>query len=110
MKIIILAVAGLFFACSPNSEAPRRIALTYDDAPRGDGEIFTGPERAEALTDALASVEAGPVAFFVTTRNFDTNPEHRARIDRYAAAGHLIANHTHTHPWAHKTSVAEYLA
>ncbi|MEL7311179.1 MAG: polysaccharide deacetylase family protein [Pseudomonadota bacterium] len=89
--------------------AEKRVALTYDDAPRSDGQVYTGAERATALMEALASVDAGPVAFFVTTRGFDQNKEGRERIARYAAAGHLIANHTHTHPWAHKTVVADYL-
>lgn len=89
--------------------AEKRVALTYDDAPRSDGQVFTGPERATALIDALGSVDAGPVAFFVTTRGFEQNGEGRERIARYAAAGHLVANHTHTHPWAHKTDVSAYL-
>ncbi len=90
--------------------AEKRVALTYDDAPRSDGLVFAGAERAAELISALESVDAGPVAFFVTTRGFAQNEDGRERIARYAAAGHLIANHTHTHRWAHKTDVAEYLA
>ena len=58
---------------------------------------------------ALGAVDAGPVAFFVTTRGLSEEGG-RERIRRYAAAGHLIANHSHTHPWSHKTSVADFLA
>ncbi|MEM8984321.1 MAG: polysaccharide deacetylase family protein [Pseudomonadota bacterium] len=90
--------------------AQKRIAITYDDAPRADGQLFTGEERATELIKALADVEAGPVAFFVTTRGLTGQSDGHERIDRYAAAGHLIANHTDTHPWAHKTDVTDYLA
>ncbi len=90
--------------------AEKRIALTYDDAPRPDGPLFTGEERATRLIRALSTVEAGPVAFFVTTRGFSNEEDGRERIRRYAAAGHLVANHSNTHAWAHKSSVAEFLA
>ena len=111
MRTIILAAAALFFLQPASAEEPvRKIALTYDDGPRGDGEVFTGDERATALIAALEGVEAGPVAFFVTTDGFEELEGGKARMERYAAAGHLIANHTHTHQWAHKTPVEDYLA
>ncbi|MEM9056118.1 MAG: polysaccharide deacetylase family protein [Pseudomonadota bacterium] len=90
--------------------ADKRIALTFDDAPRADGQVFTGAERAGALLEALASVDSGPVAFFVTTQGIATEADGAARIARYAAAGHLIANHTHSHRWAHRTPIDDYLA
>ena len=108
--VCAVATALLLGSLAHSALAQKRIALTYDDAPRSDGMVFTGEERATELIRALAEVEAGPVAFFVTTRGVTEQNEGRERIERYAAAGHLIANHTHTHPWAHQTPVAEYLA
>ncbi|MEO1027606.1 MAG: polysaccharide deacetylase family protein, partial [Pseudomonadota bacterium] len=64
---------------------------------------------AEALIGALADVEAGPVAFFVTTQ-FLSKGNGAERIEKYAAAGHFIANHTHSHPWANRTEVDAFLA
>lgn len=104
---LVLVLTAL---CSLEVLADKRIALTYDDAPRADGQVFTGKARATALLKALDDVEAGPVAFFVTTRGLDGEPDGRERIHRYAEAGHLIANHSHTHPWSHKTDVDAYLA
>ncbi|MEL6182435.1 MAG: polysaccharide deacetylase family protein, partial [Myxococcota bacterium] len=87
----------------------RHIALTFDDAPRGQGPVYSGAERGQALVKALAEADSGPVAFFVTTRGFE-QPGGRERIARYAAAGHLVGNHTHTHPWLSKSEVDTYVA
>lgn len=105
-----LAILALCVALAGPSDASKRIALTFDDAPRADGLAYSGEERASALIDALASVDAGPVAFFATTQGIDRERDGRERLERYAAAGHLIANHTHSHPWAHRTEVEAYLA
>ncbi|MEO1576158.1 MAG: polysaccharide deacetylase family protein [Pseudomonadota bacterium] len=109
MNLRIFFIVVLVMA-SAVATADKRIALTYDDAPRSDGRVFTGQARAGALIDALRKVEAGPVAFFVTTRGIEGPGEGRERIARYAAAGHLIANHSHTHPWSHKTDADDYIA
>ena len=93
---------------SPAPSGAKRIALTYDDAPRGDGPAYTGRERTERLLAELARAEA-EAAIFVTTRGMDTD-EGRARIASYAEDGHPIANHSDTHPWASRTDVDAYLA
>ena len=98
---------------TPNQNIPtpgkKRIALTFDDAPKGRGPKYSGPERTRVLLETLAAVNAGPVTFFVTTQGLVKN-EGASRIRQYAKAGHLIANHTHTHPWAKRTDVEDYLA
>ena len=100
-------------ACSAQTSATdtstKRIALTYDDAPRGDGHRFTGPERTAAFIAQLSAAETGPVAMFITTRGMDT-PEGKQRVADYAAAGHLIANHTDQHTWASSTPTEDYIA
>lgn len=92
---------------APVSE--KRIALTYDDAPRGDGLVFTGPERTRALVEQFEIAETGPVAIFVTTRGLDTQVG-QDRIHAYANAGHRIANHSHAHMWASRTDTDAYIA
>lgn len=107
VRFLVFALACL---CTTQSAiAQKRIALTYDDAPRGDGQLFSAEDRADALITGLKSTAAGPVAFFVTTRGFEREGG-KQRIARYAAAGHLIANHTHTHPWANRTAEDAFLA
>jgi len=103
----------LLTACSGEAKAPalpaaKQIALSFDDAPLGDGATLTGEMRTELLIEALEDAQTGPVVFFVTPHSFETRS--RARIERYAAAGHLIANHSNTHPWAHKTDTPAYIA
>jgi peptidoglycan/xylan/chitin deacetylase (PgdA/CDA1 family) len=86
----------------------KRIALSFDDAPRGDGPRYTGEERTEALLATLSDAHVDQVVFFVTPQGL-LAPGSRARIERYAAAGHLIANHTNTHQWASRVDTDAYI-
>lgn len=76
----------------------REVWLTIDDGPVGADSI--------ALGDALA--ERGvPATFFVKGENL---ARHREVAPRWIAAGHTLANHTHTHPmhrfpWLSRSSV-----
>ncbi|MCI5043215.1 MAG: polysaccharide deacetylase family protein [Aquisalinus sp.] len=85
----------------------KRIALTYDDAPRSDAAM-TGDERAALLIAGLSEAGVEQAAFFITTAGINS-PERLKRIQSYAAAGHVLANHSHTHPWLYKFTVEEYL-
>jgi len=88
--------------------ASKRIALSFDDAPKNDGPRFTGDERGARLIEGLDAANAGPVVFFVTTSHFEI-PGGRERVTRYAEAGHLIANHSHLHSWLKRTDTDEYI-
>jgi len=92
----------------PEHSANKRIALSFDDAPRGNGAMFSGEERTTALIKTLRTANTGSVAFFVITGHLEM-PGGRARIERYAKAGHLIANHTHSHPWLSRTDTRQYV-
>ena len=89
--------------------SPKQIALTYDDGPLGDGPRYSGRERTDALISQLAEAKTGPVAFFVTTRGLD-QAEGADRIADYAAAGHLIANHSDQHVRASQFSTENYVS
>lgn len=93
----------------PAAADGKRIALTYDDGPRGDGRVFSGLERTPALIDQFEIAETGPVAMFVTTRGLNTQ-DGRDRIAAYADAGHRIANHSHSHSWSSRTALDTYIA
>ena len=108
--VLALAAASPAHAVSQPSEQPamKRIALSFDDAPRGNGALMSGDERAGVLLETLRVANTGPVVFFVVTGHL-TMPGGRQRIERYAEAGHFIANHTHSHTWLSKTDTGEYL-
>lgn len=92
--------------------AQKLIALSFDDVPRGRGAFFTPDERSARIIAELKKAEASQAVFFV-------NPCHigsgdgvggEARIAAYVAAGHVIANHSCTHPHLNATAVDAYLA
>ena len=67
--------------------ALRRVALTFDDGP--------GPHTGQML--AVLAEHDVRCTFFVTGEHVQARPELAARI---TAAGHLIGNHTFSHPQA----------
>ena len=66
---------------------PTQAALTYDDGPNDAAT--------PALLDLLAAHNAR-ATFFVIGRFMRQRPE---LVRRIRAAGHLVGNHTETHPW-----------
>ena len=96
----VAVTAGLtltYAALSPGSQLfghtiiagtnPNEVALTYDDGPN---DIAT-----DALLELLARHNAR-ATFFMIGRFVRQRPE---IVRRVHAAGHLIGNHTDTHPW-----------
>ncbi len=118
MRLLIILCAVLVSGCmasNPDSQIEqatpggKRIALSFDDGPRGAGPRFSGDERAEVLIRALASSSGQPAVFFVKTSNFKRKGGLQ-RIQRYAESAHLIANHTHSHNWLSSTDTNDYIA
>ena len=111
MTRFLLVLFALVAFAAP-AAAQKRIALTFDDVPRRAGAFLTPDERTDRLIAALRRARVPQAAFFVTTGNLER--DHGAggerRITAYVAAGHVIANHSHRHLWATRTSVADYVA
>jgi len=95
-----VAAAGLtliYAGLSPGSQIfghtvvagsdPNEVALTYDDGPN---DVAT-----DRLLELLARYNAR-ATFFMIGRFVSQRPE---IVRRVHAAGHLIGNHTQTHPW-----------
>lgn len=74
---------------------PREVALTYDDGP--NDALGAGTD---ALLEVLAKHNAR-ATFFMLGKFVRERPEIARRVQ---AAGHLIGNHTMTHPWLHTKS------
>lgn len=117
-RLLLIVAALLVGACSSISAAPRpaaaekRIALTFDDVPRGPGAFFTPEERTRRLIAALDRAGVEQAAFFVTVGNLDkpSGAGGEDRIARYVRAGHVIANHSFAHRALTQVTAEEYLA
>lgn len=111
LALLLLPLVG---ACT-SMAAPasdKRIALSFDDVPRNPGAFFTPEERTQRLIAGLRKAGVEQAAFFVTTGNLEQpfGAGGEDRIARYAAAGHVIANHSFSHPHLNKLSAEAYLA
>lgn len=105
-SVLIGCLLALAAGSAAAAEA-RSIAITIDDAPRPDG-YFDGPTRAAKLIEALAKAKVGPVMFFCNSMRMDAGGTDR--IKAYARAGHLLANHSHSHLDLHKVGVEPFVA
>lgn len=100
-------------ACStvPAAAQGKRIAITFDDVPRNPGAFLTPDERSEQLIAALAKADVKQAAFFITAGNlaepFGQGGEQR--IADYVKAGHVLANHSFSHPHLNAIPAADYL-
>ena len=92
--------------------AQKMIALSFDDAPRRPGAFFTPDERTRRIISELERANAPQTVFFVNPAAIGKGDGvgGAERIATYVAAGHVIANHSNTHPRLSTTDTAAYLA
>lgn len=102
---LIFAVCVLIFTVTITRS--QQIALTFDDAPRGDGQLYTGLKRSEILIKKLQQYQVPQVAFFVTTGHMDDVGT--LRVKMYGQAGHILANHSQSHQHISDIGVAAYI-
>ncbi|MGC6399717.1 polysaccharide deacetylase family protein [Sphingomonas sp. FW199] len=105
----LLLVLGL---AAPVAAQDKRIALTFDDAPRDRGAFLTPDERTARLIDGLKRAGVEQAAFFVNP-GFLSRPDGQggeARLAAYVAAGHVLANHSFSHPALTDLTAEQYLA
>jgi peptidoglycan/xylan/chitin deacetylase (PgdA/CDA1 family) len=93
MKKIILIILSILTGGSGYS---KEIALSFDDAPRAFTALIPGSDRPGLLVEALKESRVSQVVFFCNTSRFDDAG--KARIKMYSDNGHLIANHSDSHP------------
>ena len=108
--LILLWFALAALAAPASAEDRKRIALTFDDVPRHTGAFLSDDERTTRLIEGLREAGVEQAAFFVTTGNLDTDTGGAERVARYVAAGHVLANHTHSHRHLSAVSAEEFLA
>jgi len=107
----LIAALLLLLSAAP-AVAEKRIALSFDDVPRGRGAFFTPDERTKRLIAGLRQAGVRQAAFFVVPGQIGRNDGvgGAERIAAYVAAGHVIANHSFTHRHLNELSAEEYLA
>lgn len=115
MRWIAGLLALMLAACATAPSPPpivreKRIALTFDDIPRGPGAFLSEDERTRRLIAGLSRAKVGQAAFFLNPGQIAKRPGADARIAAYVAAGHVIANHSNTHPRLSQTDTEAYLA
>jgi peptidoglycan/xylan/chitin deacetylase (PgdA/CDA1 family) len=118
IRLLLILLLLPLAACAPaqagaerTGSEQKRIAITFDDVPRGPGAFLTPDQRTERLLSALAAGGVEQAAFFVTSGNLD-GPQGEggeARIKRYTGAGHVIANHSHTHRRLSRIAAQDYV-
>jgi peptidoglycan/xylan/chitin deacetylase (PgdA/CDA1 family) len=112
VRTFFLAFFLALLAAPASAQDAKRIAISFDDIPRHPGGFMTPDERTIALIEGLREAGVEQAAFFVTTGNLedDYGANGEARIRAYVDAGHVIANHSHSHGWLWNGDAAEYIA
>ena len=103
--LLLLVNSFLLLIMSTQAHA-LEIALSFDDAPRGDSTLLSGDERTKKLIDNLKEAEVSDALFYVTTRNLKDHTTQR--IQDYIDAGFHLANHSDKHYSADKVDIETY--
>ena len=101
--LLIIFVVLLFVSVCSAQE----IAITIDDAPRGDTKLFSGIKRTQTLIENLRKAKVADVLIFVVTKQIDENSIER--LEAYEEAGFHLANHSHNHFSANRQDLDIYL-
>jgi len=107
-----LAFLLALFALTTPVQAQKRIAFSFDDVPRRAGAFMTSDERTQRLIAALRRSGVRQAAFFLTPGHLERpwGAGGEARIAAYVRAGHVIANHSYSHPSLSRIGAQAYLA
>jgi len=88
----------------------KRIAFSFDDTPRGGGAFVDVQERPQMLLKALRDGGVEQAVVFVNPGRINLASGHEKMLADYAAAGHVLANHTANHLSLSKVSAQKFLA
>ncbi|UGQ47477.1 polysaccharide deacetylase family protein [Massilia endophytica] len=101
-------IAAAALALAAFAAHAQSVAFTFDDGPHiSDGPRLNAEQRNKAMLAALAKHKV-KAALFVTAGNGANKPEGLAFARAWGEAGHVIGNHTMTHPDLHKIALEDY--
>ena len=110
LMVILLRAQPVDTAAASGVAGDKRIAISFDDAPRGAGAFLNPKQRPAMLIAALGRVKVKQAAFFANPGRIGASNGHAATIRAYADAGHIIANHTANHTALSNVSAERFLA
>jgi peptidoglycan-N-acetylglucosamine deacetylase len=88
----------------------KRIALSFDDSPRGPGAFLNANARPQMLISAMRAAGVKQAVFFVNPGRIDASNGHAKILRAYTDAGHVLANHTANHLQLSNVSTERFLA
>lgn len=101
-------IAGLATALAFSLAQAQTVAITIDDGPNlASTPQMSAPERNKAMLDALARHRV-QAALFVTSGFGANTAQGLPLLQAWSKGGHVIGNHTVTHPDLEKVSLAAY--
>jgi peptidoglycan/xylan/chitin deacetylase (PgdA/CDA1 family) len=122
MRLALLALTGIVIASSTplalqTATPSRTMAVTIDDlpfVPRGSDAYLPAAQRGTAAILAALKKHGAPAVGFVNENKLEaaTADERAARtalLEQWVAAGHVLGNHTFSHPDANRLTVDAYL-
>jgi peptidoglycan-N-acetylglucosamine deacetylase len=92
------------------ADGSKRIALSFDDAPRGPGAFLDPDIRPQMLRTALKRAGVKQAVFFSNPGRIDASNDSEAELRAYARAGHVLANHTAQHLILSDVTAERFLA
>ncbi len=99
----------LFVLLLPTIIFAGEISLSFDDAPKPSTVFQNRVERAEKLVTELKKAGVKRAAFYVNTKNIKDADGERI-LKMYQEHGHLIGNHTHSHPKLEESKLDSFFA
>lgn len=117
LPVLILGVVASRPAAQPAAPSVRTMAVTIDDlpfVPRGRGEYLPAAQRGTAAILSTLRKHGVPAVGFVNEDKLEapTADERAARVallEQWVAAGHVLGNHTYSHPDANRLTAEAYL-
>lgn len=97
MAIVSIFLFWVFFSISGMLQA-KEIAMSFDDSPVSSTLHFESLNRTETLIKKLKELQISQVMIFANPCNGTDLKKTLSQIKKYQEAGHLIGNHTCTHP------------
>jgi peptidoglycan/xylan/chitin deacetylase (PgdA/CDA1 family) len=91
------------------NEEVGEIALSLDDAPMPSTVIFSGMEKTKRIIQALQEANCPAIGIFAIGQ-YTQRENNMWRLHMYAQAGHIIANHTYSHPKLNNITTQEFIA